>query len=36
MQSVKSGENVLRAVTKTLEYDFKIAHTTIQIEVRGL
>ena len=34
-QSVRSGENVLRAVTKKLEHDFGIAHTTIQIEVGG-
>jgi len=34
-QSVRSGENVLRAVTKKLEDDFKIAHTTIQVEVGG-
>jgi len=34
-QSVRSGENVLRAVTRTLEHDFGIAHTTIQIEVGG-
>lgn len=34
-QSVRSGENVLREVTKKLEHDFEIAHTTIQIEVGG-
>jgi len=34
-QSVRSGENVLRAVTKELENDFRIAHTTIQVEVGG-
>jgi cobalt-zinc-cadmium efflux system protein len=34
-QSVMSGENVLRAVTKKLEHDFSIAHTTIQVEVGG-
>jgi cobalt-zinc-cadmium efflux system protein len=34
-QSVMSGENVLREVTKKLEHDFRIAHTTIQIEVGG-
>jgi hypothetical protein len=32
---VRSGENVLRAVTKELEHDFGIAHTTIQVEVGG-
>ena len=34
-QSVRSGENVLREVTKKLEHDFGIAHTTIQVEVGG-
>jgi cobalt-zinc-cadmium efflux system protein len=34
-QSVRSGENVLRAVTKELKHEFEIAHTTIQIEVAG-
>ena len=34
-QSVRSGENVLRAVTEELEHDFGIAHTTIQVEVEG-
>ncbi len=34
-QSVRSGENVLRAVTEQLEYRFGIAHTTIQVEVEG-
>jgi len=34
-QSVRSGENVLRAVTKELEHDFGISHTTIQVEVGG-
>ena len=34
-QSVRSGENVLRAVTKELERDFGISHTTIQVEVGG-
>ena len=34
-QSVRSGENVLREVTKKLEHDFRIAHTTIQVEVGG-
>ena len=34
-QSVRSGENVLRAVTKELEHNFGIAHTTIQVEVGG-
>jgi cobalt-zinc-cadmium efflux system protein len=34
-QSIRSGENVLRAVTKQLEKGFGITHTTIQIEVEG-
>ena len=34
-QSVRSGENVLREVTRKLEHDFRIAHTTIQVEVGG-
>jgi hypothetical protein len=34
-QSVRSGKNVLSAVTKKLEHDFGIAHTTIQVEVGG-
>lgn len=34
-QSVRSGENVLRAVTEALELRFGIAHTTIQVEVEG-
>jgi cobalt-zinc-cadmium efflux system protein len=34
-QSVRSGENVLRAVTEELEQNFGIAHTTIQVEVEG-
>lgn len=34
-QSVRSGENVLRAVTEELEHKFGVAHTTIQVEVEG-
>lgn len=34
-QSVRSGENVLRAVTEELEHHFGVAHTTIQVEVEG-
>jgi cobalt-zinc-cadmium efflux system protein len=34
-QSVRSGENVLRAVTEELTHHFGIAHTTIQVEVQG-
>jgi len=34
-QSVRSGENVLRAVAKELEHDFGITHTTIQVEAEG-
>ena len=34
-QSVRSGENVLRAVAERLEHDFAISHSTIQVEVEG-
>ena len=34
-QSVRSGENVLRAVTEELKHRFGIVHTTIQVEVEG-
>ena len=34
-QSVRSGQQVLRAVTTDLEHHFHITHTTVQIEVEG-
>jgi cobalt-zinc-cadmium efflux system protein len=34
-QSVRSGENVLRAVAEELENNFGISHSTIQVEVEG-
>ena len=34
-QSVRSGENVLRAVAEELERKFEITHSTIQVEVEG-
>jgi cobalt-zinc-cadmium efflux system protein len=34
-QSVRSGQNVLRAVAEELEHNFGIAHTTIQVEAEG-
>ncbi|HLO01233.1 MAG TPA: cation diffusion facilitator family transporter [Pyrinomonadaceae bacterium] len=34
-QSVRSGENVLRAVAEELENKFGISHSTIQVEVEG-
>ncbi|HVS83259.1 MAG TPA: cation diffusion facilitator family transporter [Pyrinomonadaceae bacterium] len=34
-QSVRSGENVLRAVSEELEHKFGISHSTIQVEVEG-
>jgi cobalt-zinc-cadmium efflux system protein len=34
-QSVRSGENVLRAVAEELEHKFGISHSTIQVEVEG-
>src|SRR5438309_3094104 len=34
-QSIRSGQNVLHAVTDELEHRFRISHSTIQIEVEG-
>ena len=34
-QSVRSGENVLRAVAEELAHEFGIRHSTIQVEVEG-
>ena len=34
-QSIRSGEQVLRAVNAELHHHFNIAHTTIQVEVEG-
>jgi hypothetical protein len=34
-QSVHSGENVLRAVAEELQHEFKISHSTIQVEAEG-
>ena len=34
-QSIRSGQNVLHAVTDELENRFRISHSTIQIEVEG-
>jgi len=34
-QSVRSGEQVLRAVNEELRHNFGITHTTIQVEVEG-
>jgi cobalt-zinc-cadmium efflux system protein len=34
-QSVRSGENVLRAVAGLLKHKFGISHSTIQVEVEG-
>lgn len=34
-QSVRSGENVLRAVAEEVEHKFEISHSTIQVEVEG-
>jgi cobalt-zinc-cadmium efflux system protein len=34
-QSIRSGENVLRAVAEELEHQFGIRHSTIQVEVEG-
>jgi cobalt-zinc-cadmium efflux system protein len=34
-QSVREGQQVLRAVAHDLEHDFRITHATIQVEVEG-
>jgi cobalt-zinc-cadmium efflux system protein len=34
-QSVREGQQVLRAVVHEIEHQFKITHTTIQVEVEG-
>ena len=34
-QTVRSGEQILKAVANTVKHDFGIAHTTIQVEVDG-
>jgi cobalt-zinc-cadmium efflux system protein len=34
-QSIRSGQQVLRAVAEELEHHFHITHTTVQIEVEG-
>ena len=34
-QSIRSGQQVLRAATSRLRNSFGITHTTIQIEVEG-
>jgi cobalt-zinc-cadmium efflux system protein len=34
-QSVRSGQDVLRAVNEELEHHFGISHSTIQVEVEG-
>jgi len=34
-QSVRSGQQVLRAVAELLEHNYAITHTTVQVEVEG-
>jgi Co/Zn/Cd efflux system component len=34
-QSVREGQQVLRAVVEELKRDFHITHTTVQVEVEG-
>ena len=34
-QSVREGQQILQAVVKKLDHDFKINHSTIQVEVEG-
>jgi cobalt-zinc-cadmium efflux system protein len=34
-QSVREGQQVLRAVVQDIEHRFRIPHTTVQVEVEG-
>jgi cobalt-zinc-cadmium efflux system protein len=34
-QSVRSGQQILRAVVEVLHHQFGVAHTTLQVEVEG-
>jgi Co/Zn/Cd efflux system component len=34
-QSVREGQQVLRAVVQDIEHRFRITHTTVQVEVEG-
>jgi len=34
-QSIREGQQVLRAVTEELDHHFHITHTTVQVEVEG-
>lgn len=34
-QSVRDGQQILRAVVETLRHDFAISHSTVQVEVEG-
>jgi len=34
-QSVREGQQVLRAVVRDIEHRFRITHTTVQVEVEG-
>jgi cobalt-zinc-cadmium efflux system protein len=34
-QSVREGQQVLRAVVEDIEHRFNITHTTVQVEVEG-
>jgi cobalt-zinc-cadmium efflux system protein len=34
-QSIRSGQQVLRAVAELLDHEFAITHTTVQVEVEG-
>jgi cobalt-zinc-cadmium efflux system protein len=34
-QSVRSGQQVMRAVAEMMSHEFGITHTTIQVEVEG-
>ena len=34
-QSIREGQQVLRAVVQDIEHRFRITHTTVQVEVEG-
>ena len=34
-QSIREGQQVLRAVVQSIEHRFRITHTTVQVEVEG-
>jgi cobalt-zinc-cadmium efflux system protein len=34
-QTIRQGQQVVRAVVRTIEHQFQITHTTVQVEVEG-